>query len=286
MRINSEKTTRIILFLFSVIIILITSGMVLSLMSGSIPAFKEYGLRFIFSPEWNPTEGREEYGALAFIAGTLMTSFIAIIICFPLAFATSLFIGEYFRGTRMAGIIGTMVDMLAGIPSIVYGLWGFYVLRPIIADLGLNPQGFGVFTAGVVLAIMIIPYATSITTEIIKMVSNDLKEAAYSLGATRKDVILNVIIPGARSGIFTSYVLAFGRALGETMAVTMLIGNSNKIPESIFGSGNTMASVIANQFGEAGGLKLSSLITIGLLLFFITGLINGIGKLILKKFNN
>ena len=286
MRINSEKTTRIILFLFSVIIILITSGMVLSLMSGSIPAFKEYGLRFIFSPQWNPTEGREEYGALAFIAGTLMTSFIAIIICFPLAFATSLFIGEYFRGTRMAGIIGTMVDMLAGIPSIVYGLWGFYVLRPLVADLGLNPQGFGVFTAGVVLAIMIIPYATSITTEIIKMVSNDLKEAAYSLGATRKDVILNVIIPGARSGIFTSYVLAFGRALGETMAVTMLIGNSNKIPDGIFGSGNTMASVIANQFGEAGGLKLSSLISIGLLLFFITGLINGIGKLILKKFNN
>ncbi|TFH39545.1 MAG: ABC transporter permease subunit, partial [Bacteroidia bacterium] len=158
--------------------------MVLSLMSGSIPAFKEYGLRFIFSAEWNPTEGREEYGALVFITGTLMTSFIAIIICFPLAFATSLFIGEYFRGTRMAGIIGTMVDMLAGIPSIVYGLWGFYVLRPIVADLGLNPQGFGVFTAGVVLAIMIIPYATSITTEIIKMVPNDLKEAAYSLGAT------------------------------------------------------------------------------------------------------
>jgi phosphate transport system permease protein len=284
--ISSEKVVKIVLFLSSLLIILITAGMVLSLMNGSIPVFKEIGLRFIISSEWNPTEGREEYGALAFIAGTLMTSFIAIIICFPLAFSTSLFIGEYYSGTRIARIVGTLVDMLAGIPSIVYGLWGFYVLRPLIADLGLNAQGFGIFTAGVVLAIMIIPYATSISTEIIKMVSSDLKEAAYSLGATRREVILNVLIPNARSGIFTSFVLAFGRALGETMAVTMLIGNANIIPDSIFGAGNTMASVIANQFGEAEGLKLSALITIGLLLFVITGIINGIGKLIIKKFNS
>jgi len=282
---KSERVVKLLLFLASLLIILITSGMVLSLMQGSIPAFKEFGLRFIISSQWNPTEGREEYGALAFIAGTLLTSFIAIIICFPLAFSTSLFIGEYYRGTRISRIVGTLVDMLAGIPSIVYGLWGFYVLRPLIADLGLNAQGFGIFTAGVVLAIMIIPYATSISTEIIKMVSADLKEAAYSLGATRREVILSVLIPNARSGIFTSFVLAFGRALGETMAVTMLIGNANVIPDSIFGAGNTMASVIANQFGEAEGLKLSSLITIGLLLFVITGIINGIGKLIIKKFN-
>ena len=282
--INSERVVKIVLFLSSILIILITGGMVLSLMNGSIPAFKEFGLRFIISAQWDPTEGREDYGALAFIAGTVMTSVIAIVLCFPLAFSTSLFIGEYYRGTRMARIVGTLVDMLAGIPSIVYGLWGFYVLRPLIVDLGLNAQGFGIFTAGVVLAIMIIPYATSISTEIIKMVSSDLKEAAYSLGATRREVILSVLIPNARSGIFTSFVLAFGRALGETMAVTMLIGNANIIPDSIFGAGNTMASVIANQFGEAEGLKLSALITIGLLLFVITGIINGIGKVIIKRF--
>jgi phosphate transport system permease protein len=282
---KSERAVKIILFLSSFIIILIASGMVLSLINGSIPVFKEFGLRFIVSPEWNPTEGKEDYGALAFITGTVLTSVIAIILCFPLAFSTSLFLGEYYNGTRLARITGTLVDMLAGIPSIVYGLWGFYVLRPLVAGLGLNAQGFGVFTAGVVLAIMIIPYATSITTEIIKMVPNDLKEAAYSLGATRRDVILDVIVPNARSGIFTSYVLAFGRALGETMAVTMLIGNANVIPKGIFGSGNTMASVIANQFGEASGLKLSALIAIGLLLFLITGIINGIGKLIIKRFN-
>lgn len=285
MRINSEKGVKLLLFLSSLIIILIASGMVFSLMRGSIPVFKEFGLGFIFSAEWNPTQGKEEYGALAFIAGTVMTSVIAIVLCFPLAFSTSLFIGEYYHGTRLATITGTLVDMLAGIPSIVYGLWGFYVLRPLIVDLGLNAQGFGVFTAGVVLAIMIIPYATSITTEIIKMVPNDLKEAAYSLGATRREVILDVIIPNARSGIFTSYVLAFGRALGETMAVTMLIGNANIVPRGIFDSGNTMASVIANQFGEADGLKLSALIAIGLLLFVITGIINGVGKLIIKKYS-
>ena len=284
-RFNSERIVKTILFLASVVVILITAGMVYSLMSGAIPVFKEFGLRFIISSEWNPTEGREAYGALPFIAGTLLTSLIAIILCFPLAFSTSLFIGEYYRGTRIASITGTMVDMLAGIPSIVYGLWGFYVLRPLIVELGWSPQGFSIFTAGVVLAIMIIPYATSISTEIIKMVSNDLKEAAYSLGATRREVIFNVIVPNARSGIFTSYILAFGRALGETMAVTMLIGNSNNIPKGIFDSGNTMASVIANQFGEADGLKLSALVAIALLLFVITGIINGIGKLIIKKYN-
>ncbi len=282
---NSERIVKTILLLASVVVILVTSGMVYSLMSGSLPVFKEFGLKFIVSSEWNPTEGREAYGALPFITGTVLTSFIAIILCFPLAFSTSLFIGEYYRGTKMASITGTMVDMLAGIPSIVYGLWGFYVLRPLIVELGWSAQGFSIFTAGVVLAIMIIPYATSITTEIIKMVSNDLKEAAYSLGATRREVIFSVIVPNARSGIFTSYVLAFGRALGETMAVTMLIGNSNIIPKGIFDSGNTMASVIANQFGEADGLKLSALVAIGLLLFVLTGIINGIGKLIIKKYS-
>ncbi len=281
----SEKITKIILFIASFIIVIISAGMVLSLMSGAAPAFKEFGFKFIISTEWNPTEGKEQYGALQFIAGTIITSIIAIIICLPLAFSTSLFIGEYFRGTKLAKIIGTMVDMLAGIPSIVYGLWGFYVLRPLIVDLGFNAQGFGIITAGIILAIMIIPYATSISTEIIKMVSNELKEAAYSLGATQKDVIMAVVIPEARSGIFTSYILAFGRAIGETMAVTMLIGNTNIIPKSIFDTGNTMASVIANQFGEADGLKLSSLIAIGLILFVITGLINGLGKIMIKQFN-
>jgi len=280
---NSDKITKIVLFSVSFIILIVAGGMVFSLVGGAIPSFKAFGLGFITSNEWNPTSGHEVYGALPFIAGTLITSFVALLICFPLSFATSLFLGEYYHNTRVAKILGTMVDLLAGIPSIVYGLWGFYVLRPFLIGLGFENQGFGVFTSSLILAVMIIPYATSLSNEIISMVPNDLKEAAYSLGSTRYEVIMNVTVPAARSGIFAGYILAFGRALGETMAVTMLIGNSNKVPDSLFSTGNTMASVIANQFGEADGLKLSSLISIGLLLFLITGIVNWIGKLIIKK---
>lgn len=280
---KSEKITKYVLFAVSLIVLLIFAGMVFSLAGGAMPVFKEYGLKFIISTDWNPTSGRESYGALPFIAGTLITSLLALLICFPLSFSTSLFIAEYFHKTRVASVLGTIVDLLAGIPSIVYGLWGFYALRPVIIALGLSDQGFGIFTSSIILAIMIIPYATSLSNEIITMVPNELKEAAYSLGATRFEVIFNVIIPNARSGIVASYILALGRALGETMAVTMLIGNANIIPKDIFSTGNTMASLIANQFGEADGLKLSALIAIGLLLFLITAIVNALGKYIIKK---
>jgi len=280
---KSEKITKYILFAVSLIILLIFAGMVFSLAGGAMPVFKEYGLKFIISADWNPTTGRESYGALPFIAGTLITSLLALLICFPLSFSTSLFIAEYYHKTRVASVLGTIVDLLAGIPSIVYGLWGFYALRPVIIALGLSDQGFGIFTSSIILAIMIIPYATSLSNEIITMVPNELKEAAYSLGATRFEVIFNVIIPNARSGIVASYILALGRALGETMAVTMLIGNANIIPKGLFSTGNTMASLIANQFGEADGLKLSALIAIGLLLFLITAIVNALGKYIIRK---
>ena len=280
---NSDKITKAVLLLSSSIILFVAGGMIYSLVEGAIPAFKEFGLKFIFSNNWNPTDGKENYGALPFIAGTMITAVAALLISLPLSFSASLFIGEYYRGTKLAKVLGTMVDLLAGIPSIVYGLWGFYVLRPILIDMGLPNQGFGIFTASIILAIMIIPYATSLSNEIIGMVPNELKEAAYSLGATKSEVIFNVIVPSARSGIVAGYILSFGRALGETMAVTMLIGNANVIPDGFFSTGNTMASVIANQFGEADGLKLSALIAIGLLLFLMTGIINAIGKFIIKK---
>lgn len=280
---NSDKITRAVLLLSSFVILFVAGGMIYSLVQGAIPVFKTFGLKFIFSNNWNPTDGKENYGALPFISGTIITAVAALLISLPLSFSASLFIGEYYRGTKMAKVLGTMVDLLAGIPSIVYGLWGFYVLRPILIDMGLPNQGFGVFTASIILAIMIIPYATSLSNEIISMVPNELKEAAYSLGATKMEVIFSVIVPSARSGIVAGYILSFGRALGETMAVTMLIGNANVIPDGIFSTGNTMASVIANQFGEADGLKLSALIAIALLLFLMTGVINAIGKFIIKK---
>ncbi len=280
---NSDKITKAVLLFSSLVILFIAGGIMFSLVQGAIPAFKSFGLKFIFSNNWNPTEGKENYGALPFIAGTIITSVAALLISLPLSFSASLFLGEYYRGTKMAKVLGMMVDLLAGIPSIVYGLWGFYVLRPVLIDMGLPNQGFGIFTASIILAIMIIPYATSLSSEIITMVPNELKEAAYSLGATKLEVITNVVIPTARSGIVAGYILSFGRALGETMAITMLIGNSNIIPDGLFSTGNTMASVIANQFGEADGLKLSALIAVGLLLFLITGIINAIGKFIIKK---
>jgi phosphate transport system permease protein len=281
---NSDRLTKAALFAASLIILIVSAGIVLSLVRGALPAFNTFGLKFIFTSEWNPTSGKEVYGALPFIAGTLITSFLALIICLPLAFSASLFVAEYYRNTRVSGILSTLIDLLAGIPSIVYGLWGFYTLRPFIVSLGLSDQGFGIFTSSLILAIMIIPYATSLSNEIILMVPDELKEAAYSLGATRLEVIFNVIIPNARSGIIASYILALGRALGETMAVTMLIGNSNVIPAGLFSTGNTMASIIANQFGEASGLKLSSLIAIGLILFAITGIVNSAGKYLIRKF--
>jgi phosphate transport system permease protein len=279
-----DRITKALLFISSLTILLLSAGIVLSLAGGAVPAFKEYGFRFITSTVWNPTTGSEEYGAMSFIAGTVITSILALIICIPMAFSTSLFIAEYYHGTPAAGILRILVDLLAGIPSIVYGFWGFYALRPLLVSTGLTDQGFGVFTASLVLAIMIVPYATSLSAEIISMVPSELKEAAYSLGATRREVVFQVIIPSARSGIIASFILALGRALGETMAVTMLIGNANIMPKGLFAPGNTMASVIANQFGEADGLKMSALIAIGLLLFVITALVNALGKLIIKRF--
>lgn len=273
-----------LLFLCSLLVLLICGGMVYSLVSGAVPAFQAFGFfGFIGSAEWNPTAGNEHYGALSFMVGTVATSFLALAFCLPFSLPVALFTGEYFRGTKAATVISSVIDLLAGIPSIVYGLWGFYTLRPLMIDLGLSEQGFGILTSSLVLAIMITPYAASLSAEFISMVPKELKEGAYSLGGTRLDVIRRVVFPVSGSGIFASYILALGRALGETMAVTMLIGNTDQLPKSLTDTGNTMASIIANQFGEADGIKLSSLIAIGLLLFLITAIINFIGKMVMKK---
>ncbi len=194
--------------------------------------------------------------------------------------------GEYFKGKKISSALSSIVDLLAGIPSILYGLWGFYTVRPVIIEMGVNAQGFGIFLSSIVLAIMIIPYASSLSSEFLSMVPDNLKEGAYSLGATQIEVIRHISLPTAASGIVAAYILALGRALGETMAVTMLIGNTNRIPLGLRDTGNTMASVIANQFGEADGLKLSALIAIGLLLFIITAVINLIAKIVMKNCHN
>ena len=279
-----DKIFRLLLFFAAFIILLLSAGIIYALVSRSTDAFMEYGIfGFITNPEWDPRPATEEYGAMSFIIGTLYTAFLALFFCFPFSLAVALFNGEYFKGKKISSVVRSVVDLLAGIPSIVYGLWGFYAVRPIIIEMGLNAQGFGIFLSAVVLAIMIIPYASSLSTEFISMVPNNLKEGAYSLGATQIEMVRHISLPTATSGIAASYILALGRALGETMAVTMLIGNTDRIPSGIRDTGNTMASVIANQFGEADGVKLSSLIAIGLLLFIITALINLIAKLVMKR---
>lgn len=280
----NDKLYKILLFAAALIMPIVCGGVVYALVTDAYEAFEYFGFfNFLTSQEWSYTEGAEQYGALPFITGTLMTTLLALLFCIPFSLPVALFVGEYFKGTRIAAVLSTVTDLLAGIPSIIYGLWGFYTLRPLIISLNISPQGSGVLTASLVLAIMIVPYAASLSAEFIKMVPNELKEGAYSLGATRGDVIRKVVFPVAGSGIFSSYILAIGRALGETMTVTMLIGNTNNIPETITSTGNSMASIIANQFGEADDLRLSSLIAIGLVLFLITAFINLIGKIMIKR---
>lgn len=280
----SDKTFRVLLFIAALVVPLIAGGIICSLVTDASDAISHFGFfQFMFSSEWSYTEGDEHYGALPFLAGTLLTTLLALLFCIPFSLPVALFVGEYYKGTKLAGVLSTVTDLLAGIPSIIYGLWGFYTLRPIIMWMDISEQGSGILTASLVLAIMIVPYASSLSAEFIKMVPNDLKEGAYSLGATRLEVIRKVVMPVAGPGIFSAYVLAIGRALGETMTVTMLIGNTNGLPSSLTSTGNTMASIIANQFGEADGLRLSSLIAIALMLFLITAIINMIGKIMIKR---
>ena len=280
----NDKLYKVLLFVAALVMPLVCGGVIYALVTDAYDAFEHFGFfKFLTTKEWNYTEGAEQYGALPFITGTLMTTLLALIFCIPFSLPVALFVGEYFKGTKVASVLSTVTDLLAGIPSIIYGLWGFYTLRPLIMALNISPQGSGILTASLVLAIMIVPYAASLSAEFIKMVPNDLKEGAYSLGATRAEVIRKVVFPVAGSGIFSSYILAIGRALGETMTVTMLIGNTNNIPVSITSTGNSMASIIANQFGEASDLRFSSLIAIGLVLFLITAIINMVGKMMIKR---
>ncbi len=269
----------------ALLIIGLVIGIFITLVIESWPSIKAFGLRFIWTTTWDPVS--REFGALPFLVGTLLTSFLALIIATPFALAGAIFLGEI-APPRLANPISFIMELLAGIPSVIYGLWALFYLVPIVRWLeikfGSPPFGLGMFTASLVLAIMILPYALSVARDVIKLVPQDIKEAAYGLGATRWETILHVIVPYARSGIFAGIVLALGRALGETMAVTMVIGNRSAMPHSIWDLGNTMASVIANEFTEATeDVHLAALVEIGLLLFIITVIVNIIARLIIIR---
>lgn len=261
-------------------------AILLSLVLSSRPALVANGFRFLTGSEWDPVTN--SFHALPFVFGTLVTSVIALAIATILSLALAVLMGEYFRAGAFASIMRTAVELLAGIPSIVYGFIGLFFLVPAIRVvqivLGIPPFGVGILTSSILLAFMILPYSASIGREMLMLVPADLKEAALSLGATRSETIWKVSLPYARSGIMGGIFLSLGRALGETMAVTMVIGNSNSITLNLFSPGNTMASLIANEFSEAqGSVYLASLIEIALLLFVISTVINILGKVVINR---
>ncbi|GAC1306400.1 MAG: phosphate ABC transporter permease PstC [Mucilaginibacter sp.] len=288
-----EAVFKRILWIMSAILLVLVGGILITLIIESMPSIKSLGIKFLWGKVWDPVNNI--YGAYPFLIGTILTSFTALIISIPFSYAIAIYLGEYNPKGWLSNLLKNTIELIAAVPSVIYGFWGLFVLVPIIRSfeikIGVAPYGVGVFTSSLILAVMIIPYAASLGTSLIRMVPSPLKEGAYALGATRFEVIRSVILPYTRSGLFAGILLSLGRALGETMAVAMLIGNTNalagSIKEAFFGPGNTMASVIANQFTEADHtVYLSALIELGLVLFFVTVVINLIGKRIITKYTN
>ncbi|HSZ35119.1 MAG TPA: phosphate ABC transporter permease subunit PstC [Puia sp.] len=288
-QIRAESVFKRSLVIIGAAMVVLVLGIFLTLIIESIPSIKSLGLKYLWGTTWDPVNN--VYGAAPFLLGTILTSFLALIISIPFSFAIAVYLGEYNPKGWLSNFLKNTVELIAAVPSVIYGFWGLLVLVPLVRSLemktGVLPYGIGIFTASLILAIMIIPYAASLGREMIRLVPSPLKEAAYSLGATRYEVLTNVILPYTKSGLFAGVLLSLGRALGETMAVTMVIGNTSLIPTSIFAPGNTMASVIANEFTEADhAVYLSALIELGLVLFIVTVIINMIGKRIIKRFTN
>ena len=281
-----ESSFRNILFIAAFAVLLLLIAIFITLFINAFPTIKELGLGFVLKSTWDPTN--KEFGALPFIIGTLFTSFLALIISLPFSISLAIFLGFYLKKGIIGDLLKTTLELLAGIPSVIYGFWALFVLVPIVRSfeisIGALPYGVGILTAALVLAVMIIPYSASIAREVINMVPTDLTEAGFAMGATSSEVIRKIILPYASSGIFAGIIMSLGRALGETMAVTMVIGNNNNLPLSLFAPANTMASVLANEFSEATNtLHVSSLIELGLILLVITMIVNLIGRLIIKK---
>ena len=284
----------------ALLVLALLAGVILTLVVGSWPALSHFGLSFVTGERWNPVT--EVFGALTPIYGTIVTSIIALLIAVPLSFGIAVFLTETCpRWLRTP--ISTGIELLASVPSIVYGIWGLFVLAPILQHslqpwliehvgtipiIGIlfqgPPFGIGLLTAGVVLAIMILPFITSVMREVFRMTPRSLKEAAYGLGGTQWNVVWDVVLPWSRSGVIGGIMLGLGRALGETMAVTFVIGNSHRINASLLAPSTTISAAIANEFAEAvGGLYTSSLFALGLLLFVLTFAVIAAARLLLMR---
>jgi phosphate transport system permease protein len=246
----------------------------------AVPAVQEFGLGFLTSSSWNPV--KSEYGVLPAIYGTVVSSFIALLISVPIGLGVAIFLSEDYFPPAIQRIIVFLVELLAAIPSVVYGLWGIFVLIPFLKNI--SPlKGPGMLPAALILSVMILPTIAAISRDAIINVPGGLRQAAVGLGATRWEAILQIVLPAASSGIIGGIMLALGRALGETMAVTMLIGNSNKINPSVFAPSNTVSSLLANQYAEASGLQVAALMYAALILFLITLVVNILAQVLVVR---
>ena len=283
-----------------VLVLLLLGGIIVGLFLGALPAFRAFGLAFVWGDDWDPVA--EQFGAIVPIYGTIVTSVLALLLAVPVAFGIAYFLTEL-APPPLRRAIGTAVELLAAVPSIIYGMWGFFVIVPLMAQyvqpaiidtagelplIGFlfagPPFGTGIFTAALILAIMIIPFVAATMRDVFLTVPPMYKESAYGLGCTRWEVMRNVVLPYTRKSVVGGIMLGLGRALGETLAVTFVIGNANRITTTLFGPGNTIASIVALEFGEAtmGSLKLSALLALGFILFVISFIVLAISRFLLR----
>ncbi|ERN41063.1 phosphate ABC transporter, permease protein PstC [Rubidibacter lacunae KORDI 51-2] len=284
-------TTRI--FAYSIAFVILAIGVLI--IQRALPAIGAFGLGFIFRSAWNPVQ--DDYGALPMIAGTLINSAIALFFAIPLGIGSAIFLSEDFMPKAVRTPLVFLVELLAAIPSVVYGLWGIFVLIPLLRPFqqflhdsfgwfplfSTPPAGPGMFPASIVLSIMVLPIIIAISRDSLAQLPPELRQASLGLGATRWGTIFRVLLPAAFSGIVGGIMLALGRAMGETMAVTMLVGNSNRLSASLFAPANTIASLIANQFAEASGLQVAALMYAGLVLFALTFVVNVLAESIVRQ---
>jgi phosphate transport system permease protein len=285
----------------AVLTLVLLAGIIISLLIGAMPAIQEYGLGFLVSSDWDPVQ--DKYGGLVMIYGTVMTSLIALVIAVPVSFGIALFLTEL-SPNWLRRPLGTAIELLAAVPSIVYGMWGLLVFSPVLSTyvqqplqslfgntpvlkslVSGAPVGIGILSAGIILAIMIIPFIASVMRDVFEVTPAMLKESAYGLGSTTWEVVFKVVLPYTKTGVIGGIMLGLGRALGETMAVTFVIGNANQLNgPSLFEAANSITSVLANEFAEAGeGLHQASLLYLALVLFFITFVVLSLSKLLLAQ---
>jgi phosphate transport system permease protein len=282
--------------LFALVVVLVLGAMAMEMWTASSASIERFGWRFIVGRDWNPV--RESFGALPFIYGTIVSSLLSLVIAVPISIGIAILLTEL-APNWLRGPVSFLVELLAAVPSVIYGLWGIFALAPFLRNhvepflgktLGFLPlfkgphQGFGMLAGGIILAIMITPTISSVSREVLRAVPPTLREGALALGATRWEAVRHTILPYARSGLIGAIILGLGRALGETMAITMVIGNRADISTSLFAPAYTMASVIANEFTEAtGDVYLAALAEIGLLLFVVTLLLNVVARLLVWR---